>query len=194
MKHLVVFFTLIFVFAAAALAAPTAEGARSGATYYMGRAGSSWSYVAGDKGKARVTVDSVENWAARFHVEWGKRSTSGTWRVRDGAWVEKLPTHDHESVVLPAHLSVGSRWGGPSSLERGEKGTSKFEVLSMDAQVELGNGNTREGCVAVLETGDSDRAFTHFYAPMTGKVAVQGPEGWLLRLIEFRPGRGGGSD
>lgn len=194
MKQLVVFFTLILVFAAAALAAPTAEGARSGATYYMGRAGSSWSYAAGDKGKARVTVDSVENWAARFHVEWGKRSTSGTWRVRDGAWVEKLPTNGHESVVLPAQLSVGTRWTGPSSLERGEKGASKFEVISMDAQVELGNGNTREGCVAVLETGDSDRAFTHFYAPMTGKVAVQGPEGWLLRLIEFRPGRGGGSD
>ena len=194
MKQLVAVFSLILVFTAAALAAPTAEGARSGATYYMGRAGSSWSYAAGDKGKARVTVDSVENWAARFRVEWGKRSTSGTWRVRDGAWVEKLPTHDHESVVLPAHLSVGSRWNGPSSLERGEKGTSTFEVISMDAQVELGNGNTREGCVAVLETGDSDRAFTHFYAPMTGKVAVQGPEGWMLRLLEFRPGRGGGGD
>lgn len=194
MKQLVASLALIIVFAAAAIAAPTGEGSRSGATYYMGRAGSSWSYAAGDKGKARVTVDSVENWAARFHVEWGKRSTSGTWRVRDGAWVEKLPSHDRESLVLPAQLEVGSRWTGPSSLERGEKGTSKFEVISMDAQVELPNGSTREGCVAVLESGESDRAFTHFYAPNTGKVAVQGPEGWLLRLIEFRPGRGGGGD
>ncbi len=194
MKQLVASLALIIVSAAAAIAAPTGEGSRSGATYFMGRAGSSWSYASGDKGKARVTVDSVENWAARFHVEWGKRSTSGTWRVRDGAWVEKLPTHERESLVLPAQLSVGTRWTGPSSLERGEKGTSKFEVISMDAQVELPNGSTREGCVAVLETGDADRAFTHFYAPNTGKVAVQGPEGWLLRLIEFRPGRGGGGD
>jgi hypothetical protein len=176
----------------AALAAPTAENSRSGAIYFMGRAGSSWSYAAGDKAKAHVTVDAVENWAARFHVDWGKRSTSGTWRVRDGAWVEKLPAHE-ESVVLPAQLSVGSRWTGPSSLERAEKGLSKFEVISMDAQVELANGATREGCVAVLETGDgSDRAFTHFYAPNSGKVGVQGPEGWVLRLIEFRAGRSGG--
>ena len=192
MKHLVSLFSLIIVFAAAALAAPTAEGSRSGATYYMGRAGSSWSYAAGEKGKARVTVESVENWAARFHVDWGKRSTSGTWRVRDGAWVEKLPSHA-EAVVLPAQLSVGSRWTGPSSLERGDKGTSKFEVISMDAQVELPNGSTRESCVAVLETGgEGEGAITHFYAPNTGKVAVQGPEGWMLRLLEFRPGRGGG--
>lgn len=195
MKHLAVFFSLtVLTFTAAAIAAPTAEGARSGATYYMGRAGSSWTYAA-DKGKARVTVDSVENWASRFHVDWGKRSTSGTWRARDGAWVEKLPQREQESVVLPASLSVGTRWTGPSSLERGEKGASKFEVISMDAQVELASGSTREGCVAVLETGEgNDRAFTHFYAPNTGKVAVQGPEGWLLRLIEFRPGRGAGGD
>ena len=195
MKQLVVFFALILIFAAAALAAPMAEGSRSGATYYMGRAGTSWSYAAGDKGKARITVDSVENWAARFHVDWGKRSISGTWRVRDGAWVEKLPTNGQESTVLPAHVEVGSRWVGPSSLERGEKGSSKFEVISMDAQVELPSGQVREGCVAVLETAEGlDGAFTHFYAPNTGKVAVQGPEGWMLRLIEFRPGRGGGSD
>jgi hypothetical protein len=195
MKQLVVFFSVILVFAAAALAAPTAEGSRSGAAYFMGRAGSSWSYAAGEKSKAKVTVESVENWAARFHLDWGKRSTFGTWRVRDGAWVEKLPSNDHEAIVLPAHVAVGSRWNAPASVERGEKGTSKFEVISMDAQVELPNGSTREGCVAVLETGDgSDRAFTHFYAPNTGKIAVQGPEGWLLRLIEFRPGRGGGGD
>jgi hypothetical protein len=195
MKQLAVAFSLALLIAAAALAAPTAEGSRSGAAYYMGRVGSSWSYAAGDKGKARITVDSVENWAARFHVDWGKRSLSGTWRVRDGAWVEKLPTNEHESTVLPAHISVGSRWTGPSSLERGEKGTSKFEVISMDAQVELPNGATREGCVAVLETADgADRAYTHFYAPNTGKIAVQGPEGWQLRLLEIRPGRGGGSD
>jgi hypothetical protein len=188
------FVAAVFIVTAAALAAPTptAENARSGAIYFAARAGSSWSYVAGDKAKARITVDTVENWAARFHVEWGKRSTSGTWRVRDGAWVEKLPTHE-ESVVLPAQLSVGSRWTGPSSLERGEKGLSKFEVISMDAQVELPNGGSREGCVAVLETGEgSDHAFTHFYAPNAGKVAVQGPEGWVLRLIEYRAGRAPG--
>src|SRR5882762_5604229 len=108
MKHV----GLLFLIASVVAAAPTAEGTRSGATYYMGRAGSSWTYAAGDKGKARVTVDTVENWAARFHVEWGKRSTTGTWRARDGAWVEKLPTHE-EAVVLPAQLSVGSRWSGP---------------------------------------------------------------------------------
>jgi hypothetical protein len=189
MKRHILFFTLV---AAVAIAAPLNEGARIGATYYMGRAGSTWNYAAGEKGKAKVTVESVENWAARFHVDWGKRSTSGTWRTREGAWVEKLPAHEQESIVLPAQLMVGSRWSGPTSLERGERGTSRFEVISMDAQVELPGGITRDGCVAVLESGDNgERPFTHFYAPNTGKVAVQGPEGWLLRLIEFRPGRGG---
>jgi len=195
MKRFTAVATVILICGVAALAAPTAEGSRSGAVYYMGRPGSTWSYAAGEKGKARVTVESVENWAARFHVDWGKRSISGTWRVRDGAWVEKLPTNGAESIVLPAHVSVGSRWTGPSSIERGEKSLSRFEVISLDAQVELPSGGTREGCVAVLESADgSDRAFTHFYAPMSGKVAVQGPEGWLLRLLEFRPGRGGGGD
>src|SRR5450432_1633309 len=132
------------------LASPTTETMHSGATYYIGRVGSSWSYAA-DKGKAKITVDNVENWAARFHVDWGKRSTSGTWRVRDGAWVQKLPTHD-ESVVLPAQVTVGARWTGPSSIERGGEGTSRFEVISLDSSVELPNGDNKEGCAAVLET------------------------------------------
>jgi hypothetical protein len=201
MKHPRSFPLITTLIAAAALAgppllSPTAENPRSGAAYYMGRVGSSWSYATSDKKaeKAKITVDSVENWAARFHVDWGKRSISGTWRVRDSAWVEKLPGHD-ESIVLPAQLTVGSRWTGPSSIERGDAGKSRFEVISMDAQVELPNGATRYNCVAVLETSEAgDHPFTHFYAPNSGKVAVQGTDGWLLRLLEFRPGRGGGGD
>src|SRR5881392_1597898 len=114
MKHVALFSLMVFVaVAAAAVAAPTNESTRTGAAYFIGRAGTSWSYAA-DKGKARVTVDAVENLAARFHVDWGKPSPSGTWRARDGAWVEKLPGHE-ASVVLPAHVSVGSRWNGPAS-------------------------------------------------------------------------------
>jgi hypothetical protein len=174
-----------------AAAAPTNEGARQGASYYEGRAGSTWSYSA-DKGKARVTIDNVENWAAHFHVEWGKKSVAGIWRAREGAWVQRLPGKE-ESVVLPAQVTLGARWSGPSSIERGGATPSTFEVIAMDAQVELANGNTKEGCVAVLETGPGgDRPITHFYAPNAGKVAVQGPDGWMLRLLEFRPGRGGG--
>jgi hypothetical protein len=173
------------------LASPISEGTRSGATYYNGRAGNSWSYAA-DKGKARVTVDGVENWAAHFHVDWGKKSISGTWRVRDGAWVQKLPARE-ESVVLPAQVTVGSRWSGPPSIERGGEGSSQFEVVALDASVELPGGGTKDGCLAVLETGaDGSRPVTHFYAQNQGKVAVQGPDGWLLRLIEFRTGHGGG--
>jgi hypothetical protein len=189
----------IVVIAAAAiagppLAAPLAEGARSGASYYNGRAGNSWSYAAGDKGKAKVVVEGVENWAARFHVDWGKKSISGTWRVRDGAWVQKLPARE-ESVVLPAVVTVGARWAGPSSIEHGGEGTSQYEVISLDASVELPGGGTKEGCVAVLEMGtDGDRPVTHFYAPNSGKVAVQGPEGWMLRLLEFRSGGHGSGD
>lgn len=200
MKQLAVGLALITVTVAAAafagplLASATSENVRSGAAYYIGRAGSTWSYAA-DKGKATLRVDSVENWAAHFHIEWGKRSTSGTWRVRDGAWVEKLPQHEAESVVLPAQVNVGSRWSGPSSIERGGQGTARYEVISMDASVELPGGVTKENCVAVLETGaDGDKPITHFYAPNCGKVAVQAPDGWMLRLLEFRPGRGGGGD
>ncbi len=84
---------------------------------------------------------------------------------------------------------VGARWQGPSSFERGGEGTSKFEVVSLDATVELANGETKDGCAAVLETGpDGDKPVTHFYAPNTGLVAVQGPDGWLLKLHEFRQG------
>jgi hypothetical protein len=175
------------------LAAPITEGARSGASYYNARTGNSWSYAAGDKdkSKAKVTVDGVENWAAHFHVDWGKKSTSGTWRVRDGAWMQKLPAHE-ESVVLPASVAVGARWTGPASIERGGDGNSQYEVISLDASVELPNSGTKDGCVAVLETGGDHGPVTHFYAPNTGKVAVQGPDGWMLRLVEFRSGHGGG--
>jgi hypothetical protein len=174
------------------LAAPITETARSGASYYNGRAGNSWSYDAG-KGKAKVVVEGVEDWKARFHIEWGKKSVTGTWRVRDGAWVQKLPAHE-ESVVLPAAVVVGARWTGAPSVERGGEAASQYEVISLDASVELPGGGTREGCVAVLETGaDGSKPVTHFYAPNSGKVAVQGPEGWMLRLLEFRSGvRGGG--
>ncbi len=169
------------------LASPTTETMRSGATYFIGRTGSTWSYAA-DKGKAKVTIENVENWASRFHVDWGKRSVSGTWRVRDGAWVQKVGGRD-ESVVLPAQVAVGARWTGPASIERCGEAQSRFEVISLDTSVELPNGDSKEGCAAVLETGmDGDHPMTHFYAPNTGKVAVQGTDGWLLRLLEFRMG------
>src|SRR5258708_1780654 len=116
-------------------AAPTAEGSRQGATYYVGRTGSTWSYAT-DKGRAKVIVDSVENWAAHCHVAGGKRSVGGVWRAREGAWVQKLPERP-EAVILPAQVTVGTRWAGPASIERGGAASSIFEVISMDAQVEL---------------------------------------------------------
>src|SRR5258706_7271856 len=110
----------ILTVAAAALAGPpspsgTSEGARTGAAYHVGRTGSTWTYAA-EKGKATVTIDRMENWASHFHIEMGKRSASGLWRARDGAWMEKVAGRE-ESVVLPAQVAVGARWSGPSSFE-----------------------------------------------------------------------------
>ncbi len=59
----------------------------------------------------------------------------------------------------------------------------------------LPNGVTVEHCLAVLEMPvEGGDAYTHYYAPNIGKVAVQGPEGWVYRLLEFRSGGKGHSE
>lgn len=177
----------------AAFAEAWSEGSRVGGSYFVGRPGTVWVYQA-DKGKARLTVDRLDNWASHFHLEWGSKSVSGVWRVRDGAWVEKLAGRE-ETVVLPAKVTVGQRWVAAPSVERGGAAKSQFEVISLDATVELPNGEPRGNCVAVLETGtDGSKPVTHYYAPNVGKVAAQGADGWLLRLTEQRVARAGGAE
>ena len=92
-------------------------------------------------------------------------------------------------MVLPASMSRGTRWQDVASIERGGYKPSSFEVVALEAQVELPNGMVVEHCLAVLEMPEEGGgAFTHYYAPSIGKVAVQGPEGWVYRLLEFRGG------
>ena len=60
---------------------------------------------------------------------------------------------------------------------------------------QLPNGMTVEHCLAVLEMpDDGGPAYTHYYAPNLGKVAVEGPDGWVYRLVEFRSGGKGHSE
>ncbi|MFZ5441610.1 MAG: hypothetical protein ACOZQL_16505 [Myxococcota bacterium] len=173
-------------------ASATSESTRLGAEYFVQRAGASWTYQLA-KGKGRVTVSSFVDWRAHVSISLGGRlSGSTTWRVKDGVWLERSGLRgEHEAVVLPASMSRGTRWEAPSSMERGSGKTSVFEVLALEATVELPTGMSVEHCLAVLESApDGGDAYTHYYAPNIGKVAVQGPDGWLYRLVEFRSGKG----
>jgi hypothetical protein len=172
---------------------PMFEGSRSAGDYYAARSGTSWSYLSG-KDKVSVRVSAVENWQARVQVSWGKRSTGGNWRVKEGAWLERL-SGVGEVVLLPAAMHLGSQWTGPSSIERNGKDVSQFEVIATDATVEVPAG-TFEKCLAVLETSQSGGVLTHYWAPNVGKVAVKSNDDFLLKLVAFVPGKrgGGGGD
>ena len=145
------------------------------------------------KGKARLTITSFVEWKAGFSWSMGKRSVSGAWRIKEGAWLERsLSRGEGEMVVLPALMSVGTRWQAPGSLDTGLKGNSWFEVLSLDAVVELPNNITLTHCLAVLETDSTgEKTYTHYYAPNIGKVALRGPSDWVSVLVEFKPGSRG---
>ena len=95
----------------------TSEGTHAAGEYYAARSGSSWTYAAG-KDKVVIQVSAVENWQAHVQLSWGKRSTAGSWRVKEGAWLEHLATRGPgETILLPAALQVGTRWSGPGSIE-----------------------------------------------------------------------------
>lgn len=162
----------------------------SAGDYYGVRSGSSWNYLAG-KDKVTVKVSGVENWQARVQVSWGKRSTGGNWRVKDGAWLERLSGMG-EVVVLPAQLQIGAQWSGPSSLERNGKDPSHFEVVAADATVQVPAG-TFEKCLAVLESSSSGM-LTHYWAPNVGKIAVKSNEDFVLKLVSYDPGRRANGD
>ena len=170
---------------------PLSEGARSAGDYYAARSGSAWNYLAG-KDKVSVKVSAIENWQARVQVSWGKRSTGGNWRVKEGAWLERL-SGVGEVVLLPASIHVGSQWSGPSSLERNGRDPSVFEVVATDATVEVPAG-TFEKCLAVLETSPSGGVLTHFWAPGVGKVAVKSNDEFVLKLVSFASGRRANGD
>lgn len=176
-------------------ASATSESSRLGAEYFVQRAGAAWTYQLG-KGKGRVTIVSFIEWKAQVSISLGKQSGSATWRVKEGAWLERSGLRgEHEAIMLPAAMSRGTRWQDVASIERGGYKPSAFEVVALEAQVELPTGVTVEHCLAVLETADSGGdAYTHYYAPNIGKVAVQGPGGWVYRLVEFRGGGKGHSE
>ena len=170
-------------------ASATTEASRLGAEYFVQRAGAQWTYQLG-KGKGRVSIVSFLEWKAQVSISLGKSSGSAAWRVKEGAWLERSGLRgEHEAVVLPSVMTRGTRWQDVASIERGGFKPSSFEVVALEAMVELPTGVTVEHCLAVLEMpeGGGD-AYTHFYAPNIGKVAVQGPEGWVSRLVEFRSG------
>jgi hypothetical protein len=174
-------------------ATATTEATRLGAEYFIQRAGAGWTYQlqAGTKGK--VSINSFAEWKAGFSYSLGKKSGSGTWRVKEGQWLERTAARaDGEVVVLPAVMTRGSRWEAPASIERGSRTLAQYEVLALDAQVELPTGGTVDDCLVVLETTlDGSAPYTHYYAPNLGKVGVRGPDDWLYRLVEFRPGARG---
>jgi hypothetical protein len=173
-------------------ATATTEATRLGAEYFIQKAGASWTYQLQSGGKGRVSINSFVDWKASFSVSLGKKTASGTWRVKEGNWLERSGARaDGEVVLLPAVMTRGTRWQAPASIEKGTRETSQYEVIALDAQVELPNGML-EGCLTVLETGlDGSAPFTHYYAPNVGKVAVRGPSDWLYRLVEFRSGSRG---
>jgi hypothetical protein len=197
------FFALVMSLSFAAFAqtarpasSPTTEASRLGAEYFVQRAGATWTYQLA-KGKGRVSIVSFVDWKASVSISLGGKLSGGaTWRVKEGVWLERSGLRgEHEAVLLPASMSRGTRWQDVASIERGGTKPSSFEVLALEAQVDLPTGMTVEHCLAVLETSESGGdAYTHYYAPNIGKVAVQGPEGWVYRLVEFRSGGKGHSE
>ncbi|MCU0699715.1 MAG: hypothetical protein MUC96_24670 [Myxococcaceae bacterium] len=173
-------------------ATATTEATRLGAEYFIQKAGASWTYQLQSGGRGRVTINAFVDWKASFSLSLGKRSASGTWRVKEGHWLERSGARgDGEVVVLPAVMTRGTRWQAPASIEKGTRELAQYEVIALDAQVELPNG-TLDGCLTVLESGlDGSEPYTHYYAPNVGKVAVRGPADWLYRLVEFRSGSRG---
>jgi len=176
-------------------ASATSEASRLGAEYFVQRAGAQWTYQLG-KGKGRVAINSFLDLKAQVSISLGKASGSAAWRVKEGVWLERSGLRgEHEAVILPATMSRGTRWQEVASIERGGFKPSSFEVVALEAQVELPNGMVVEHCLAVLEMPEEGgEAFTHYYAPNIGKVAVQGPDGWVYRLLEFRSGGKGHSE
>jgi hypothetical protein len=177
---------------ARAPATATTEATRLGAEYFIQKAGASWTYQLQAGGKGRVSINAFVEWKASFSLSLGKKSASGTWRVKEGHWLERSGARaDTEVVLLPAVMTRGTRWQAPASIEKGTREPAQYEVIALDAQVELPNG-TLDGCLTVLETGlDGSEPYTHYYAPNVGKVAVRGPSDWLYRLVEFRSGNRG---
>jgi hypothetical protein len=193
---------------------PTSEASRLGAEYFVQRAGAAWTYqlgkssasgdrrrkAEGDSGerdkKGRITIVSFLDWKAQVSISLGKISGNASWRVKEGAWLERSGLRgEHEAMILPAQMSRGTRWLDVASIERGGSKPSSYEVVALEAQVELPSGMMVEHCLAVLEMpDDGGPAFTHYYAPNIGKVAVQGPDGWVYRLVEFRSGAKGHSE
>ncbi len=170
----------------------TAEAGRLGAEYFVQKAGASWTYALGvdGKGRGRVSVNAIVEWRAQYSFSFGKHTGSGAWFARDGVWLERSSARgENDAVVLPATMTRGTRWSGPASIERGGGAPSQFEVMALEAEVELPTGVTVDHCLAVLETTlDGGEPWTHYYAPNIGKVAVLSPSGWFSRLVEFHSG------
>lgn len=166
---------------------PQQEATRLGGEYFVQRAGAAWTYQVSGQGKVRWAIHSFVDWRAAF--SWslgGRRSGTGTWRVKEGAWLEKRG--EVEGVLLPAVMRRGTSWTAPASIERGPGGTSSYEVLALDAVVELPTGERLTHCLAVLETGPRGERLTHYFAPNLGKVGVEAAGGWLSRLVAFSSG------
>lgn len=174
-------------------ATATTEATRLGAEYFIQKAGAAWTYQLQAGAKGRVSINSFVEWKAGFSYALGKKSGSGTWRVKEGQWLERTSARaDGEVLVLPAVMTRGSRWQAPASVERGTREVVQYEVLALDAQVDLPTGVIIDDCLVVLETTlDGSAPYTHYYAPNLGKVGVRGPDDWLYRLVEFKPGARG---
>lgn len=171
-------------------ATSTSESSRLGAEYFVQKNGATWVFqVENDKNKGRLSINSFTDWRAHFSYSFGKKSGTGAWFAREGAWFERTSARgESDALVLPAVMTRGTRWTAAASIEHGTGRGAQYEVIALEAQLELPTGVTL-GCLAVLETNlDGSEPYTHYYAPNVGKVAVLGPNGWLYRLVEYRAG------
>lgn len=166
------------------------EPQRTAAEFFIQRSGARWVYQSGKSSRATVSITSFIEWKATWSLSWGKRTASGTWRIKDNNWVEHAAVRGPgEYILLPAVMREGTRWSAPASVERGTATTSQYEVMALDATVEVPSGTTVDHCVAVLETEpDGSKPWTHYYAANIGKVAVRAGDEWVLKLSDFTSG------
>jgi hypothetical protein len=173
-------------------ASPSSESARLAAEYFVQKAGATWRYEGDKKSSARISISSVVDWKSSVSFSLPKVSGSAVWRAKDGVWLEKSSLHpDGEAIVLPAKMTRGTQWETAASIESLRRGTSRFEVVAIDAVVELPNGITMSNCLAVLELAEGMLPLTHYYAPNVGKIGVMKTDMWLYRLTQFTSGKKG---
>jgi hypothetical protein len=179
---------------AARPAAAHAQAERRAAEFLVDRRGASWAYD-GPLGPAEVVTVVEKAASGEITVRNADQNVGGsselTWRLADGAWTERFSARGPRPVVLlPARLTVGTRWEWTYTDLLGATGTHRFQVTALADTVVLKSGEKVPRCLRVEEHRPDlgDMPVVHWFAAGKGEVAVQVGGSWYRSLSHFTPG------